>query len=38
MGSISDKVCRENQNKYLMFSNFSPDDPDFYAIMWGKKI
>jgi hypothetical protein len=31
MRNVSDKVCRENQNTYSMFSNFFSEN---YEIMW----
>jgi hypothetical protein len=32
--SISDKICRENQNKHFIFNKFCSEIRAFYEAMW----
>jgi hypothetical protein len=34
MRNVSDKSCRETQNTHFIFSNFFPENPAVYEIMW----
>ena len=34
MRSVSNKSCRENQNKHVIFSKSPPESPAFYGMMW----
>jgi len=36
MISASEKICRENQNKYFIFNDFFFENPAVYEIMWKK--
>jgi hypothetical protein len=37
MGNVSDKICGENQNKF-MFNNFFFENHAIYEIVWKKNI
>ena len=34
MRSVSDKICRGNQNTHFVFNDFSPENQAVYEIMW----
>jgi len=36
MKNVSAQSCTENRSTHFMFSNFFPDNPAIYEIMWKK--
>jgi hypothetical protein len=34
MRSVSDKICRENQNTHFVFNKFVPENRAVYETMW----
>jgi hypothetical protein len=38
MRNVSDKICRENQNTPVVFSNLFPKNRSRYAIMWDNMV
>jgi len=38
MKNVSDKICKESQNTYFVFSNFFSENCAIYKIMWKSEV